>query len=357
MKTKLLASLILVLAGICAWQWRASEETAKRLSETERALQMERQAREAEEAKALGLEQQQSGLKDQIADLSSLVVSLRTAEAKRAANSDRGAQPSANSASAGAEDPKTAPGESFFGKGMSGMVSKMMKDPAMKDLMRTQQKATMNLMYGGLAKELKLTPEQNEKLTELILDQQMKQMESAESIFDKDTNAPITAIAGAVSDEQKQSDQSIKELLGEEKFAQYQDFKKTMAERMQLNMFKQQLEVGQTPLQEEQFRQLMAVMREEHEKNPPAAGEDFKSNPANLDKIFSGDLMEKQMQWQEQMNQRVLERAAQILTPEQLKAYNNFQTQQVGMQKFSLKMMRNMFGTKENAAAGTAPSK
>jgi len=132
MKTKLLASLILVLAGICAWQWRASEETAKRLSETERALQMERQAREAEEAKALGLEQQQSGLKDQIADLSSLVVSLRTAEAKRAANSDRGAQPSANSASAGAEDPKTAPGESFFGKGMSGMVSKMMKDPAMR---------------------------------------------------------------------------------------------------------------------------------------------------------------------------------------------------------------------------------
>ena len=39
----------------------------------------------------------------------------------------------------------------------------------------------MGLMYGGLSKELNRSPEQNEKLTEMILDQQMQAIDSAKN--------------------------------------------------------------------------------------------------------------------------------------------------------------------------------
>ena len=53
-------------------------------------------------------------------------------------------------------------------------------------------------------------------------------------------------------------------------------------------------------------------------------------------------------QAQEEINRRVLERAAQVLTPEQLKSYGEFQFQQLEMQKFGMKMAQQMFGTNGN---------
>ena len=207
----------------------------------------------------------------------------------------------------------------------------------------------MGLMYGGLAKELNLTTDQYEKLTELILDQQMQAMDKAQSFFNQNTTTEATNLAAVIGEEQKQSDDSIKALLGDDKFAQYNEYKKTMTERMQINLFKQQLDGGQFPLQEEQMKQLIALIGQEKERNPPVISQDATRSGEQLNKIFSGDLIDKQVQWQEEMNRRVLERAGQILTPEQLKAYGDFQNQQLSMQKLGMKMATEMFGNKNTA--------
>ena len=44
--------------------------------------------------------------------------------------------------------------------------------------------------------------------------------------------------------------------------------------------------------------------------------------------LFNTELFDKQMQWQEDLNKRVLERADGVLTPEQLKEYADFQASQ-----------------------------
>ena len=54
--------------------------------------------------------------------------------------------------------------------------------------------------------------------------------------------------------------------------------------------------------------------------------------------------LDKQFQWQSDLNQRVAERAGQVLTPAQLKEFTDFQTQQANLQKASMKMAREMFG-------------
>ena len=50
------------------------------------------------------------------------------------------------------------------------------------------------------------------------------------------------------------------------------------------------------------------------------------------------------MAWMDDYNRRVLERAAQVLTPDQFKEYQSFREQQASMQKLGLQMAKQMFG-------------
>ena len=89
----------------------------------------------------------------------------------------------------------------------------------------------------------------------------------------------------------------------------------------------------------------MTFVQEERDKSPPQFGsgpEDVK----DINKVFDGDAMDKHLEWQGQINHRVRERAANVLSPEQLKAFADFQEQQLSMQKFGIKMAREMFGGK-----------
>ena len=60
--------------------------------------------------------------------------------------------------------------------------------------------------------------------------------------------------------------------------------------------------------------------------------------------------LDRQLKWMEDYNRRVIDRAGQVLTPEQLAQYRTFQEQQVSMQKIGLKMAGQMFGGERPAA-------
>ena len=67
---------------------------------------------------------------------------------------------------------------------------------------------------------------------------------------------------------------------------------------------------------------------------------------------MTAENLDEQMQWMADYNRRVLDRAGQILSPEQLKQYREFQEQQATMQKFGMNMARQMFGAEK---AGSPP--
>ena len=117
-----------------------------------------------------------------------------------------------------------------------------------------------------------------------------------------------------------------------------------MGDRMQLDQFKGQLGEGASALKDDQAKQMMQLMREERERTPPVIPDNPADSDVDFKKLLSGDAMEKQMQWQEEQNRRVLERAGTILTPEQLKAFTEFQAQQASLQKLGLKMAKELFG-------------
>jgi len=350
MKTKLLAFFILTtvaLGAVCAWQWKALQQQQALVAQVESARQADIAARDELHERTVQAEKERVRLEGEVKEFNAVTANLRTSEAKQSSNVTALAQRlRSNAGAGGTNDGKGG----LFGKDMGKMLGQMMKDPAMREVMRGQQKAMMGLMYSGLYKDLNLPKEQQEKLAELLLDGQMRNIEAAQGMMDPESAGSDPAAAKkAMADQKKASDENIRALLGDEKFPAYEDYQKNVGERMQLNQLRGQLEEAKMPMQAEQEQQLLAILKEEKGRVPPVIPDDAHQNPADLKSLMAGDSVEKQLAWLEDYNKRVLDRAGAVLTPEQFKRYKEFQDQQASMQKLGLKMAKEMFGAGGNA--------
>src|SRR5262245_65800539 len=172
----------LVLGILCAVQWRQLSAAHARARAVEAALRAEAESRETQAAQVKNLEQVNQRLEQQVQQFASLTASLRSNEVRQSSNISlwneqmRSARQTAGT-NAGAS------GEGFFGKDMGQMLGKMMKDPAMREMVREQQKAAINMMYGALFKELNLSPEEKDKLKGLLTDAQLRNIETAQSFL------------------------------------------------------------------------------------------------------------------------------------------------------------------------------
>jgi hypothetical protein len=339
----------LALGGACVLLVKQLGVVRQRERTATAAAQAEAASRAAQEERLQDVERERARVEKQNQELASLAANLRQSEAKQASNiaalveRARAASGSETNREAGAEP---------FGKSMGEMFKKMMEDPAMREMMRNQQKGMLKSMYGALFKELNLPPDQEKQLIALLLDQQMSGVERASGMFGGDAAARTNAIA-AITQAHKENSDKIKGLLGEEKFAQYEEYQKSMGDRMVLQQFQQQAAAGDAPLRDEQMQQLVQLMKEERARTPPVISQDPAVAAANFEKMMNDELLNRQLEWQEAFNRRVSERAAGLLTPEQLKEFSDFQAQQVNMQKVGMKMAREMFGTKEGAPSIT----
>ena len=347
-----LSAISVVLLGICAWQARELAARNAQVFRAEWALEEEQRGRAEQETAFRYLERRERDWQEKVMQLTAVVGSLRASEAAYASNYAHLAE---TSAPAGASQTNNAtPGAGgLFGKGMGEMLSKMMKDPNMREFMRAQQKAVLKKMYGPLIADLNLPPDQQQKLHDLLLAQHMRNIERSQDMF-TDGNADFKKIGETAKASEKESEAAIQDLLGPEKFAEFQDYKKTMAERMQLGEFKEQMQQAGSPVGDAQSKQMLAIIKEERERYPPefdATAPDATDPSA----AFNDGRMERQIEWQEEVNRRVQERVADVLAPEQLKAYTAIQDQQLSMQKFGIKMAREMF-SKGAAGPGAAPT-
>ena len=303
----------------------AAAETAARVADAERLREAERD---------------RSRVEQQNRELAGLAHNLRESEARQSSNVAALVKQIKTSATNSTDDGTF--GALGGGQGMGEMFEKMMSDPAMKEMLRSQQKTMMKTMYGSLFKELNLPAEQQKKLTDLLLDGQMSSVENMGDLFKSDGDARTNAI-NAVAEKQKAAQAQIKALLGDEKYAQYEDYQKTLSDRTVLNQFQQQSAGTETALRDEQMQRLIALIKEERTRIPPIIDDDPARTAENLQKVFNNELVDKQMQWQEDLNKRVLARAGGLLTPEQLKEYAEFQESQYNMMKLGMKMAREMF--------------
>lgn len=342
----LLATATLALAALCVVQSRkvaqqqaqVAEQRAA-LEETNKTVAALRQAQEQNEARQRELLRRSDELVAQAREQAARSNQLAAQQAAAAAP--------AESASEQKEQP-----------GLGSMLSKMMQDPETKKLIQQTQRAMMDQLYGPLIKELNLTPEEAQKFKDLLADNAMKATEQATAMFGALGSSNRTEVASQMEDMQKSQNDALKALLGDDRFQQYEEYQKTVGERTQLNMFKQQLGPD-NPLSEQQTGQLLGLMKEEQQSMAassglPTGGPGMKAEEMQM--LLSDEKLQAFLDNQSTVNQHVYDRAKAVLTPEQLEAFGTFQTNQLQMMRMGMTMARKMFGSQNKGLASPAPA-
>lgn len=326
-----------VLAIALVMQWNAGKAKQQKLEKLQ--LQVEQIASKPDATKQVKeLEKERMKL---LGELRAAEHELRTVQMTAAA------MQATNAASAQLTSTGSNSGDhGSRGQGMGAMgkmLENMMKDPEMRKAMEQQQRMGMDMVYGALFKQLNLTPEQQEKFKDMLIAQQMENMSQAGSMFEG-TAEERSKMAQELGEKQKANEQKLKELIGEDKFAQYQEYNQTIGERMLLEQFGRSADI--TP---EQNEQLLAIFAEEKRNVQINTGTDMLDPTRGMQAIMGEEgAAERIFAQQEEVNQRVLERASQVLTPEQWQKFEPVLRNQTELQRAGLKMAREMFGGRKN---------
>jgi hypothetical protein len=169
-------------------------------------------------------------------------------------------------------------------------------------------KNSISMMYGDLFKEMNLTSQESEQLNSILVGDQIALMRGA-SADKKDPKQ----LAAEIEQRQKVSEAKLKNLLGDDRFAQYKTYQGQLGERMIVKQFEGQLALSQNPLAAGQKQQLVQVMVEEREK--------YMKENAAAPKTGKMDMAA----YQSTINQRISNRAGTVLSPDQLKEFNKWQ--------------------------------
>lgn len=228
----------------------------------------------------------------------------------------------------------------------------MFKDPNMKEMIKSSQKAFMGPMidkqYAALFQQLNLAPDQAAALKDLLQKKMLAGADAGMSLLDGSlSDAQRADLAKQMKSETDNYDGQIKQILGDDNYTAFQTYEKTMPDRMTVSQFGDQLAGGATALTADQQQQLIQAMSDartsykwttDYSGNNQASG-DFSS-------MFSQDKINQFAKEKEQFDQQFLTRAQQILTPEQATAFQQFQAAQREMQIAGMKMAAQMFAPK-----------
>jgi len=237
--------------------------------------------------------------------------------------------------------PEPSPAESLM-----TAIGGMLKEPAMKDALRAQQKALLANTHGTLLNYLQLPPEKLEAFKELQVERNMALMDASLGAFGGGASADKQADAALrIKELNDDYNNKIRTLLGEEDYAVYEEYEKTQPERMQVDAFKQTLG-SDNQLTEEQEHELIVAMHEERSSfsSSSSIGQDGNFDPSQL----TAEFMTEQMSELGRLEQRYTERAKGILSEPQFQRFEETLQQQRAMQEVGMKMAVEIFTTPDS---------
>jgi RNA polymerase sigma factor (sigma-70 family) len=226
--------------------------------------------------------------------------------------------------------------------GSSSALSKVTASPEAAKMLRDQQKMGMSMIYKGFAKRMNLTPDQTDKLNELLADHIMENVGHVTTVL-RDKSAPeqmnqLFAAQDAVLQDKVQA------LLGPDGVAQYQDYTKGLLSTLTADQFKGML-TGTDEVRAEKSKQMSQMLQEVSQAALSSAGlpADYQTVPIlNFRNIASEQEGERSIKLLEDIYQRAAERANSFLTAEELTKFQEFKTTAINNNRAALTMNRTM---------------
>ncbi len=199
-------------------------------------------------------------------------------------------------------------------------------DPEQREELLAQRKMMIRQMYPRVDQVLALTPEEYSRFIELSAQQQLDMQESSSRC----TLDPDCRVQDMHRDMGESRSQDIDNLLGADRKQKFETYKNTMSEREAVAQLRNRLPDAQR-LGDERAESLIQVLAEERnaihrEAMQQGLGSSGFGFGAGM--VFtSGDQasFEERYATAKQNSQRMRDRAAQYLTPEQMRAFNEMQ--------------------------------
>lgn len=227
--------------------------------------------------------------------------------------------------------------------------AEMFKKPEMKQFVLEQQKAifstTIEKIYGPWLADIRATPEQTATVKRALMERMLAEVDfgmsmmSGEMDGDKKTelNEKFKAGREAIS-------QQIKDALGNH-FSEFESYETTLPERVSVSAFRDETAGGPLAITGDQAARLTQAILEERQgfkfTLDLSASKEAESTPP-----LTREKLEQYSRENEQLGQRYLARAQNILTPEQLGAFAEHLAKGRQSQNAIMQMNANLFAPK-----------
>lgn len=224
--------------------------------------------------------------------------------------------------------------------GSSNALSKATATPEARKMLRDVQKAGMGMVYKGFAQQAKLTPEQTEKLNDLLADHVMNNVDHiTTALRDKLTPDQMNTLF-ATQDAALQ--QQVGALVGPDGLAQYQDYTKNLLATLSAEQFKGMLS-GTEAEKEQKSNQLRQLLQEGTRSALANAGlpADYQTVPMlNFGNIASEQQGEQSLNLLNDIFQRAAAGASSFLSAAELAKFQQFTATAISNNRGSLSMNR-----------------
>jgi RNA polymerase sigma factor (sigma-70 family) len=215
-----------------------------------------------------------------------------------------------------------------MGRGMTAMMGKMMVK-----------------FYAPVFQQLKLSSEQSAQLEELILKKNAVNMDKGLALMNRKLDAARRAAAiEEMKSGREGCDAEIRQLLGETDYPVFEQFEKSLPDRLVLGMFKGKAARTGAALSGEQQEQLLQAVGKARAQYPWSTDLSRRiQNPADPVAMFSEENIATFAREEEEFDRLFLTEAQIILTAEQFAAFQPFQAKQRQAKIASMKMTAKMF--------------
>jgi len=213
-------------------------------------------------------------------------------------------------------------------------------------VMIRQPDAVAEMTYAPLIQQINLGPDQRAKLKDLILKRTMVGVRAGMSLMNRRLDE--VKRAGLMQEMKSLTDgfnAQIKEFLGAENYAVFQQFEKTIPDLMMLNQLNRRLAGTAAALSPDLQTRLLQALTEARKQYPWTTELSRRSwGTGEFAAQFTEDNLDTFAQEEEQFDRQFLAQTQQFLNPEQIAAFENIQKRrresQITQYKMGARMLR-----------------
>ena len=220
------------------------------------------------------------------------------------------------------------------GRGPRGNMAAIMDRPEMQRLRTLQQRAALDSRFAPLFKALNVSPEKLDQLKTLLAEKESTMQDVMMAARDQgvDPRADPEAFRKLVASAQTEVNSQLKSLLGDEGYAQYEQYAQTQPQRATIEQLRQSLSYTSDPLTDTQASQLVQILAATSPAPPADGGGRGSGGPPGGGPFGGGGGVP--------ITTETMAQAQTVLSTTQVQALQQIQTLQAAQQQ-AMQLMRN----------------